>query len=234
MHPDWLAPVAWTFLSLGFLSSAVVLWDIAAGGHHQQMAVMNAVYPISGLYWGPVALWFYFAYGRRMSKKALREQGHPAVQGGSGGEAPAWWQVAKGVAHCGGGCTLGDIAGAWLVATLGLALWDNKLYPELALDIGLAWILGIAFQYYAIAPMKNIRGVKGVWAAVKADTLSIAAFEIGLFGWMAISYFLLWEPPLEVPTAGHWWMMQVGMIIGFGTAWPVNDWLIRKGIKERM
>jgi Domain of unknown function (DUF4396) len=29
-------------------------------------------------------------------------------------------------------------------------------------------------------------------------------------------------------------MMQIGMIIGFFTAWPVNTWLIRKGWKEKM
>jgi Domain of unknown function (DUF4396) len=28
--------------------------------------------------------------------------------------------------------------------------------------------------------------------------------------------------------------MQIGMIIGFATAWPANTWLIRKGIKEDM
>ncbi|MHB1568375.1 MAG: DUF4396 domain-containing protein [Solirubrobacteraceae bacterium] len=31
-----------------------------------------------------------------------------------------------------------------------------------------------------------------------------------------------------------WFMMQIGMIIGFFTAWPVNAWLIRKGWKEKM
>lgn len=29
-------------------------------------------------------------------------------------------------------------------------------------------------------------------------------------------------------------LMQVGMVIGFFTAWPANVWLIRKGIKEAM
>jgi hypothetical protein len=28
--------------------------------------------------------------------------------------------------------------------------------------------------------------------------------------------------------------MQIGMIIGFATSWPVNAWLIRVGIKEAM
>ncbi|HWC81729.1 MAG TPA: DUF4396 domain-containing protein [Pseudonocardiaceae bacterium] len=32
----------------------------------------------------------------------------------------------------------------------------------------------------------------------------------------------------------YWFLMQIGMIAGFFTAWPVNVWLIRRGIKEAM
>jgi hypothetical protein len=32
----------------------------------------------------------------------------------------------------------------------------------------------------------------------------------------------------------YWFLMQIGMIAGFFTAWPVNAWLIRAGIKEAM
>jgi len=28
--------------------------------------------------------------------------------------------------------------------------------------------------------------------------------------------------------------MQIGMILGFATAWPANVWLVRRGIKEEM
>jgi len=29
-------------------------------------------------------------------------------------------------------------------------------------------------------------------------------------------------------------MMQVGMSLGFLTSWPVNRWLLRRGVKEPM
>jgi hypothetical protein len=32
----------------------------------------------------------------------------------------------------------------------------------------------------------------------------------------------------------YWFLMQIGMILGFATSWPANVWLIRKGIKEAM
>ncbi len=41
----------------------------------------------------------------------------------------------------------------------------------------------------------------GVWAAVKADTLSLTAFEIGLFGWMALTYFVFFHPLRQAESA---------------------------------
>jgi hypothetical protein len=32
----------------------------------------------------------------------------------------------------------------------------------------------------------------------------------------------------------YWVLMQIGMIAGFATTYPVNWWLIERGWKERM
>jgi hypothetical protein len=137
------------------------------------------------------------------------------------------WHVGNAVSHCGAGCTLGDIGlEALITGTYG---W------EIIVDLVLAWTLGIAFQYFTIVPMRNDVGkLQGIWQAIGVDTLSILAFQVGLFGWMAMSHFVLFSPPLKVDTASHWFMMQVGMILGYLTAWPVNRWLVRAGIKEKM
>ena len=39
---------------------------------------------------------------------------------------------------------------------------------------------------------------------------------------------------MEPDHAAYWLLMQVGMVLGFFTAYPVNVWLIRRGIKEPM
>lgn len=31
-----------------------------------------------------------------------------------------------------------------------------------------------------------------------------------------------------------WFLMQMAMIVGFGTSYPANWWLIRRGIKDAM
>lgn len=80
----------------------------------------------------------------------------------------------------------------------------------------------------------DVGRLKGLWLAARADTLSILSFQVGLFGWMILSAKVLWSPPLRIDSPAHWWMMQVGMILGFLTAFPVNRWLVRQGWKEKM
>ena len=52
---------------------------------------------------------------------------------------------------------------------------------------------------------------------------------------MAITQLMLF-PPLYLPTdsAAFWFMLQIGMLIGFAATYPVNWRLIRRGIKDVM
>ena len=229
-HPmGWVEAIGWFSLAIAFASALVILFDIFARGYRQKMAIMNLVYPITALYWGPVALWFYFARGRRKSKPMIEKMGPPDPDA-----QPRWSMLGKAVSHCGAGCTLGDIAGEWLVVSFGLTAFGTSLVADFGLDFAIAWTLGIAFQYFTIVPMRDIGKVKGIWAAIKVDTLSIVAFQAGLFGAMAIYQRLIWNPGLPKDTATYWMMMQLAMILGFFTAMPVNNWLIKKGLKEKM
>jgi hypothetical protein len=47
--------LGWVFVATGALSATVILVDVL-GGYRQRMAIMNWVYPITGLYWGPAAV----------------------------------------------------------------------------------------------------------------------------------------------------------------------------------
>ena len=64
MVPTWLTAVAWTYLSICFCCAAAIAGDIFIAGRRQPMAVMNAVFPITALYFGPLALAFYWRWGR--------------------------------------------------------------------------------------------------------------------------------------------------------------------------
>jgi len=136
------------------------------------------------------------------------------------------------VCHCGAGCLLGDLIGEWIVFATNATINGKGLWVEWLLDYGFALLLGIFFQYFSIAPMTGQYGPLTIIRAAKADFLSLTFFEIGLFGWMAIFQAGIWHWNIPMNTVTYWWMMQVGMFLGHWTAFPINWWLITKGIKE--
>jgi len=193
------------------------------------MRVMEWVWPVTCLYTGPLGLAAYRRYGRPRSESWLQEQGLEEAP-----SQPGWASTALGVSHCGAGCTLGDIIAEWLIFALGLTIAGKALFPEMIGDYVLAVLLGLAFQYFAIAPMRGLGFRRGIVAAAKADILSLTAFEVGLFGWMALQALVIFPGSLRPDSPVYWFGMQIGMCFGFATAWPVNVWLIRRGIKEAM
>jgi hypothetical protein len=144
--------------------------------------------------------------------------------------------MATEVSHCGAGCSLGDVISEFAIFWLGLSIAGLTLGAEYVGDYVLALAFGIAFQYFAIAPMRGLGVRDGLRAAAKADFISLTAFEVGLFGWMAVMTFVLFPAPhLLMPnSAAFWLLMQVGMMIGFFASWPANVWLVRRGIKVPM
>jgi Domain of unknown function (DUF4396) len=106
---------------------------------------------------------------------------------------------------------------------------------ELPVDFALAYVLGIALQYFAIAPMRHLTVRDGIVAAVRPDTLSLGAFEVGMFGWMILVQLMIFPVRHVRPDVPACWLvMQIGMVLGFVTAYPVNWWLVRTGLNERM
>jgi Sec-independent protein secretion pathway component TatC len=137
------------------------------------------------------------------------------------------------------------VAESLLLIFPGMATWfgwhwlfEQKLFAAWVLDFILAFIAGIFFQYFAIAPMRNLPPRQGIVAALKADSLSLTAWQIGMYGVMALLQYKVFKPLLgSHVTAAQpefWLAMQWAMIGGFITSYPVNWWLIRARIKEAM
>lgn len=211
MAPRWIADLSAAWICVCVLCSlALVALELR---RPPKMPIMAVVWPITAWYYGPIAIWA-FLKNEGAENKSRAQQTFDAVT------------------HCGAGCTIGDILGEWSVYA---ATWvvGNKLGAEYVVDFGLAFLLGIVFQYFTIAPMRGLGLRDGIIAALKADTLSLIAFELGLFGWMALTRYVLF-PYADTPTTVHWFMMQVGMIVGFWTAYPMNALLLRWGLKEPM
>jgi hypothetical protein len=193
--------------------------------HPQHMAIMNFVWPLTALFGSVLVLWQYHTYGRSGARE------------GSFGI-----KVANGALHCGAGCTLGDIVAEWLVfAVPAIAvffgwhtIFGERMFAVWIVDYLFAYAFGIVFQYFSIAPMRGLGFRDGLVAAIKADTLSLTAWQVGMYGFMAIVRYAITGAPLGTDTPEFWFAMQIAMLCGFATAYPVNWWLLKAGIKEPM
>ena len=226
MIPAWLTWLSLFFIAVGVISALAMVRRMRRNPPH--MKVMAFVWPLCALFGGPVLLWFQSRYG-----------GHDPDQ-------PFPIAVAKGALHCGAGCSLGDIiaestalALPAILTVFGLGtVWSHKIFATWTYDYVWAFGLGIIFQYFAIAPMRGLGLGAGLRQAVKADAASLTSWQVGLYGFMAIAHFLIFPALVgaEVTAADplFWFAMQIAMLAGFATAYPVNWWLIRSGIKERM
>ena len=224
--------VSVTFLGIGLVSSLIVLLDIL-NGHRQHMWVMNIVWPITALYAGALGLWAYYKLGRLSTARQTREAKEQGRQP-PGKRKPFWQSVIVGATHCGSGCTLADILAEWFIFFVPFTLFGKKVFGAWTLDYVLAFLFGIIFQYFTIKPMRNLSVGEGLVSALKADSLSLTAWQVGMYGWMAIVIFVIFKKEIPKTDPLFWFMMQIAMLAGFLTSYPVNWWLLGKGIKETM
>ncbi len=244
MFPNWFHILAALAICLGFLSAVVIFVDVLR--HPQHMAIMNVVWPVTALFGTIPLVLAYFAYGRLTSRGATMEEKSRGEQMPGKTKTPFPVMVGKGALHCGSGCMIGDVIAEWLAfATPAIAvalgwqtLFREKMFAVWILDFIFAFALGIVFQYFAIAPMRGLSLGDGLKAALKADTLSLIAWQVGMYGAMAVLQLLVFPTAFgikaEVNSLEFWFAMQVAMICGFATSYPVNWYLISAGIKEKM
>lgn len=234
-----LTTIAWISLLIAFACALMIAADEVR--RPQAMGIMNVVWPVTALYLSVFALVGYFWFGR---SKAGHEQHHEMSEDmnhGHGGHmamrrrGPDWKQIAMAASHCGAGCVLGDVISEFGIHAGRLTIFGSPLWASYVIDLVAAWLLGILFQYYSIQPMRHLPPAQALGEAIKADTLSILSFQVGMYAWMALTYFVLFPAPHLTPMEpGFWLMMQIAMVCGFLTTAPMNQWLVRRGIKATM
>lgn len=227
-----LVVVAAISLVLGLVSAVVIIADLSRG-HRQAMPIMNVVWPVTALWAGPLAVAAYFRWGRAGEKRAAM-RAKARGQEPPNQKQPLAVQVGKGATHCGSGCTAGDVCAELLAALLPLSLFGHRMFGAWVYDYVFAFAFGLLFQYLTIKPMRKLSPMEGLKAAFKADALSLTAWQVGMYGWMAVATFAIFRHELSKTSPVFWFMMQIGMLLGFATSYPVNWLLVRHGLKERM
>jgi hypothetical protein len=226
--------VAWT--SIGIAVGCAVWIAIDELRRPQAMGVMNLVWPLTALYLSVFALWAYVRIGRAKPREEQIAGQHRHMAHAEGGGRITLAQVAVATSHCGAGCVLADLLAEFCIGAAGITLFGLMLWASYVIDFAAAWTLGIAFQYFSIKPMSDLTPGAALVAAIKADTLSIIAFQAGMYAWMAVVFFVLFPEPHHLTPfqPAFWLMMQIAMIFGYATAFPMNRWLVLHGWKEAM
>jgi ABC-type nitrate/sulfonate/bicarbonate transport system permease component len=73
------------------------------------------------------------------------------------GEHRFWKKVFISTTHCVSGCVIGDVIGAPIVFAAGWMLFVERLYADYVILFALAYVFGIAFQYFPIRAMRKVR-----------------------------------------------------------------------------
>lgn len=219
-------------LMAGLVTCLLIALDIRKRPQH--MRVMNVTWPITGLYL-PVAGWLlYRILGRAPLPSSDHHHGHEHHHAHHHANKPLWKSALVDNTHCGGGCTIGDIVAGPIAAITAFSVAGSLLMGHFVASFIAAFVFGIAFQYSPKREMNpSMSRGKALVEALKADTLSVICYQIGMYIWLLIcAYgFNMHLDPFTLP---YWFMMQIAMLLGFITVYPANLILIKTGIKEAM
>ncbi|MDQ3607962.1 MAG: DUF4396 domain-containing protein [Actinomycetota bacterium] len=210
--PAWLTTLSWAFIATAVISAGAILYDLYGRGHRQPQRVMEALWPLSALYLGPLALPVYNRFGRTRSATWQGKSGTTVDRSITATAVPSGLPggVSSGLAHV--------VAVPFVVAT-GLTIANVDMWAMVAIITVLATALIFAFEYvFFTAKDRRVPGLRGVRPALVVATITVVAFDLGMLGWMLILYY-----NEIMPAAGDvrfTFLMQVGLILGTLTAYP--------------
>lgn len=227
LQPTWLVVLSWVVLIVGLVSTVVIVVDLFVLRYRQPAKVMEIVWPTTALYFGPAAVLTYRQWGRPQSPLWLERHRTPPRR-------PRHAATTIETLHCATHCVLGAIIATVVVFGLSLEMFGKRLWPEFVGDYLAAVTVGLMFRYFTEAGT----GGRRAWAAIRrflrGDLLSVSVFEFALLGWLALMELMVFHETLHPDSPVFWFIVQIGLIIGFFAAWPPTLWLIRRGAKAEL
>jgi len=132
--------------------------------------------------------------------------------------------AAQATLHCLSGCVIGEVAGLMIGVSIGLGVWAT-----IGLATALAYLSGFTL---GLVPVMRREGVT-FWRALQliwvGEVISIGVMEIAM---NAADYAV---GGMQAGSVFHWqfWLgVAVAVPAGFLAAWPINYWLLNRGLKK--
>lgn len=208
--------LVWSWLALALLSTLYVAYDQFLGGNPEP-AVMKWGFVLVTLYMGPLGLLLYV-----MADKEPKPGSHEVFV------RPLWKQGVGSTVHCVAGDATGIIVAAAVTATLGLPM---------GLDIIVEYVAGFAFGLFIFQAlfMKTVMG-GSYWENVRRTFVpEWLSMNLMMAGMIPVMVFLMMSRDMRAMQPEEplfWVVMSLGIIAGFAVTYPINVWLVSRGLKH--
>jgi manganese oxidase len=204
---------AWLIVAV--LSAGYVAWDQFTG--NPEPAVMKWGFVLVTLYMGPIGLLLYV-----MADKEPRPGGHEEFV------KPLWKQGVGSTVHCVAGDATGIIVSAVAVALIGLPMW---------LDLIIEYVAGFLFGLLIFQALFMRKTMGGSYAENVRRTFlpEFISMNCMMGGMAPVMVLLMMGRDMRAMWPGEplfWMVMSLGVIAGFTIAYPVNVWMVARGMKH--
>ena len=202
------------WFALAALSTAYVAYDQFR--NNPEPTVMRWGFILVTLYMGPLGLLLYV-----LADKEPRPGEHEQFT------SPLWKQGVGSTIHCVAGDATGIILAAVVTAALGLPM---------RIDLIVEYVAGFAFGLFIFQSlfMKEMMGGT-YWENVRKtflpEFISMNAMMAGMAPVMSLLMMARDMRAMEPTELVFWGVMSLGVMVGFATAYPVNVWMVKRGLK---
>jgi hypothetical protein len=205
------------WFSLTLISVAYVAYD--AFTKNPEMTVMKWGWILVTLYLGVIGLVLYVLSckepGPGLHEEFVR---------------PLWKQGMGSVIHCAAGDATGIIVAAAVTATFGLPMW---------LDLIVEYVAGFGFGLFIFQAlfMRDMMGGSYTTAlrhSLLPEWLSMNFMMAGMFPTMTLLMMGRDMRAMEPTELVFWGAMSAAATVGVLVAYPVNVWMVQKGLKHGM
>ena len=213
----WIDLILIGWFGLTAFSVAYVAWD--AYRRNPELTVMKLGWVLVTLYTGPVGLTVYVL----SCKEPFPGSHERFIQ-------PLWKQGLGSVIHCAAGDATGIIVAATITGLLGLPM---------GIDLVIEYAAGFGFGLFVFQAlfMKDMMGGSyraALRRSLLPEWLSMNFMMAGMFPTMVALMMGRDMRAMEPTQLTFWGAMSAAVLVGVAVAYPVNVWMVEKGLKHGM
>ncbi|MEP6857326.1 MAG: DUF4396 domain-containing protein [Gemmatimonadales bacterium] len=207
--------VVYAWLAIALLSALYVAYDQFR--NNPEAPIMKWGFVLVTLYMGPIGLLLYV-----MADKEPTAGTHERfIQ-------PLWKQGVGSTVHCVAGDATGIILAAAVTALLGFPMWIDVI-----VEYVFGFLLGLlVFQSFFMRAIMGGSYSENVRRSFIPELLSMNMMMAGM---APVMILLMMGRDMRAMWPGEalfWFVMSLGIIVGFSIAYPINLWLVAKGMKH--